>query len=134
VGRSRTAAALLVALLGTTAFLSACSDNNHTSSLCSDVDALKSSTQDLKNVDVVQNGTSALQSALDQVKSDASKLADSAKTEFKPQVDALTSALSSLGTAVKHIGSAGTEPVKQAASSVQQAATNLEHDITSKKC
>jgi gas vesicle protein len=125
---------LLAALLSVSVVLGACSDSNDKSSLCSDVDALKSSTQQLKDVNVVQQGTSALRSALDQVKSDATALADSAKDEFKPQVEALTSALSALGTAVKNIGSAGTEPVQQALSSVQSAATNLQNDVTSKKC
>jgi hypothetical protein len=134
VGRARGAAAVAGALVCATAFLGACSDSNDKSSLCSDVDALKSSTQELKNVDVVQNGTSALQSAYDKVKSDASALADSAKEEFKPQVDALTSALSSLGTAVKNIGTAGVAPVQQASTSVQTAATNLENEVDSKKC
>jgi hypothetical protein len=136
----RTTATLVAFVLCAAIALGACSGDDDestsptTSALCKNVDALKSSVQELKNVDIVQNGVSSLRSALDDVQSDATALADAAKDDFKPQVDALQQALSTFGTAVRNVRDNGLTPVQDAAQAVQTAATNLEDAITSKQC
>jgi hypothetical protein len=90
--------------------------------------------QQLKQVDVVKNGTSSLQTALDNVKQSAAKVHDAAEDEFKPQTDALQSALASLASALKNVPANGLAPVKQAAQSVQTANTELQNAINSKDC
>jgi hypothetical protein len=59
---------------------------------------------------------------------------DAAKSEFKPQTDALQTALSSLASALKNVAANGLAPVQQAAQSVQTANTELQDAIKSKKC
>ncbi|HEY7008175.1 MAG TPA: hypothetical protein VH395_04510 [Jatrophihabitantaceae bacterium] len=110
------------------------SGGNSSSTLCSDVKSLQSATQQLKQVDVVKDGTSSLQTALDNVKQSAAKVHDAAKDEFKPQSDALQSALTSLASALKNIPANGLAPVQQAAQSVQTANTELQDAIKSKDC
>jgi outer membrane murein-binding lipoprotein Lpp len=128
-------AASLVALVSIAIALAACSSSGDKSdSLCSDVNSLQSSVQQLKDVDVVKNGTSALQSALDKVKQSAAKVHDSAKSEFKSQTDALQTAITSLTTALKNVPANGLAPVQQAAQSVKTASTDLQNAIKSKKC
>jgi hypothetical protein len=122
-------------MMSAAALLAACGgDDDDSSSLCNDVDALKSSVQELRDVNVVQNGTSELSSALDKVKSDAQALADSAKQDFGPDVDALQQALSTLETALRNVRDNGITPVQESAQAVQTAAKNLEDAVTSKQC
>jgi len=135
-GSSRLQAAFAAGLVSVLALLAGCgsSSKSSSSSLCNDVDSLQSSVQQLKSVDVAKNGTSSLQSALDKVKSDASAVANSAKKDFKPQVDALQSALQSLSTALENVRTNGVAPVQQAAQSVEAAQTSLQSAVKSKKC
>lgn len=125
---------LLVAVACLVTLAAGCGSDNKSSSLCKNLQALESSVQELKNVDVVKNGTSSLQSALDNVKRDAAATAQDAKDEFKPQVDALQNALTSLATALKNVTTTGVAAVQQAARSVQTAATDLQNAVTAKKC
>jgi phosphoenolpyruvate-protein kinase (PTS system EI component) len=128
----RTSALLVAVALCAGLALSACGDDS--SSLCKDVDSLKSSVKALGEVDVVENGTSELRSALDDVKSDTQALADEAKKDFGPEVDALQQALSTLDTALRNVADNGITPVKEARQAVQSSAKTLEDDITSQKC
>jgi hypothetical protein len=150
VGRTRGAsissrAASFVAVAGAAIMIAAgCSSSGSgggggggstsSSSLCSDVNQLQSSLQDLKQVEVVKNGTSSLQTALNNVKQSATKVGDASKGEFKPQVDALQAALSSLSSALKNIRANGVAPVQQAAKSVQTAGTELESAVRAEDC
>jgi hypothetical protein len=102
--------------------------------LCDDSQALQSSVQDLKDVNVVENGTSSLQTAVTNVKDDAVTLVTAAKDEFTPEVDDLTSALSTLATSIGNIVSDGVQPVKDALSGVEDAATALTDKVDAEKC
>ena len=75
--------------------------------LCSARDALQKSVQDLTNVDVVKNGTSSLQTALDNVKTNLEAVKSAASSDLQPQVKALQDSLSQLQTAVSNVGSGG---------------------------
>ena len=116
--RARLAAVAAMFVLTTTGIAACGGDDDDSASsspsLCDDSQALQSSVQDLKDVNVVENGTSSLQSAVTKVKDDADTLVTAAKDEFKPEVDDLTSALSTLATSIGNIVSDGVQPVKDA--------------------
>ena len=67
---------------------------------CTDADQLKTSVQNLGNVDVVKNGLSSLQTALTSVKTNASSFATDAKSAYPSQTAALSTSLSGLQTAI----------------------------------
>jgi hypothetical protein len=104
------------------------------SSVCSQATALKQSLQDLKNVNVVQNGTSALSDAVATVKSNANALSESTHGQLKPQVDALQASLDQLESAIRNVGSGGLTPVTNALSSVTDAANGLSQGVKNLKC
>ena len=68
---------------------------------CTAADQLKTSVQDLGNVNVVQNGLSSLQTALTSVKTNTTTLANEAQSTFAPQITALQNSLSGLQTAAE---------------------------------
>jgi NAD+--asparagine ADP-ribosyltransferase len=135
----RWTAALAVALLavGTAA---ACGDNGSSSSststtesdqVCKDADQLKSAIGDLADVDLSQNGTSSLDSAISKVKDQADALGKSVGDELKPQVDDLKSSLDTLKTAVGKVGEeGGVQSVLDALKGVVKAAGNLTDKAT----
>lgn len=131
----RLAARCVVALACSFVVVTGCSSSRSSSQkLCDDVASLQSSVQALQDVDIVRNGVSSLQSALDQVKSNASKVVDSAQAEFKPQVDAFESSLTALGDALDDVVANGTAAVQQAAQNVQTTGADLQRAIKSEKC
>ena len=128
------ASALLVTLV-----FAACGgdddDDSTSAQFCSDRQALQTSVDDLKNVDVIESGKSGLTDAVDEVKKNAEALKDSASDEFKPDVDALTSAISELGDAVKNIGSGdGVSGVQSAVADVQSAWDALKAKVDAVDC
>jgi hypothetical protein len=86
-----------VLVVGAGAVLAGCSSDSTSSSpettgppaLCSSTDALQASMTDLGDVQVVENGTAALQEAVASVKSDLQNVVDDATSEFGTQVDGL---------------------------------------------
>ena len=135
----RASRSLLIVLLSAVGALSACSSSSSKASSstttlapCGAATELKSSVEQLKNVDIAQNGTSSLQSAVDNITTDLHSLGASVKAEFKPQVEALQSALTSFVDSVKNVVKNGTAPVHAAAKSVQTAAQSLEDTINTK--
>ena len=126
-------------LLSTVGALSACSSSSSKASSstttlapCGAAAELKSSVEQLKNVDVAKNGTSSLQSAVDNITNDLHSLGTSVKAEFKPQVQALQSALTTFVDSVKNVVTNGTAPVRTAAESVQTAAESLQGTLNAK--
>jgi len=69
--------------------------------ICSSVDALKSSSEDLKKVDVAQNGLADLTDRLTQVQSDLKKVTSDAKKEYATEADSVNASASSLGTSLE---------------------------------
>jgi hypothetical protein len=68
--------------------------------LCASADALQSSVAELRDVQVVENGTEALRQAFADVGDDVDRLADQARDEFSDQVSGVQSAAGDLGTAI----------------------------------
>ena len=67
---------------------------------CTDAANLKTSVQNLGNVDVATNGLSSLQTALSSVQTSAAAFATDAKSAFPSQTAALNTSLSALATAI----------------------------------
>lgn len=78
--------------------LAGCSDQPE---VCDDRAALEESVQTLRDVDISDEGLSALQDQLAQVGEDVDRLAGSAQEEFSPQIDAMEDALTSLRTSLE---------------------------------
>jgi hypothetical protein len=92
-----TGLATLTLLLGAT--LVGCSDDEP--AVCSSVDDLKASVEDVTNIEVTASGAaSELQSGLTTIKSDLADVKSDAESEFSPEVDAVESAFATLTTTV----------------------------------
>jgi hypothetical protein len=74
-------------------------------SVCTARDTLKQSVTALANPALLTGGKAAIQSALDTVKTNLDAVGSSANQVYKPQVDAMKSAINDLETAVSNIGS-----------------------------
>ena len=102
--------------------------------ICSERDALTASIADLKNVDIVKNGVSSLQTALTAVTDNLKGVASAASQELQPEIQALQDSLAQLGTAIKDVGSGGVSGVTQAAQAVVSAAGALTKDLGNVTC
>ena len=65
---------------------------------------LKNNLQSLEDPSLLTEGKSGIQSSLDSVEQDVNNLTDAAKSDYKPQVDAVKSAIEDLKTAVGNMG------------------------------
>ena len=73
--------------------------------LCAQRDALKSSLQDVRNVDIVASGPSGLEAAVTKVRTNLQALRANEKDEYREPAQALDVALEQLDTAVKNVDS-----------------------------
>jgi hypothetical protein len=122
------AAALVLALSGLAA---GCGSSKP--AYCADASQLKTSVQDLGNVNINIHDLSSVNTAVSKVQADASKFASDAKSAYPSQTTALKNSLSSLQTAVKSaMGQPSVTTVAAVASSVSQvktAASNLQNAV-----
>jgi hypothetical protein len=72
--------------------------------VCQARDRLKSSMAALTDPSLLTGGAGAIKSAVTKVQSDLTALANAAKSDYKPQIDALQTALNQLQTAVGKLG------------------------------
>jgi hypothetical protein len=72
--------------------------------VCSARDDLQQAIDDLKDPTLITGGKSGIRRALNEVKKDLDNVQTAAKSDYKPQVDAVKSALDGLETAVSNIG------------------------------
>lgn len=84
----------------------ACSSNGATN-VCDQRAAVERSFQNLSQVNVVTDGTDALRSAVDDVKTQVDELAKVAKDQFGDQIQAMRTALGDLGSAIASLPQAG---------------------------
>ena len=94
---------------------------------CTDAANLKTSVQNLGNVDVAKNGLSSLQTALTSVKTNAASFATDAKSAYPSQIAALNTSLSALQTAIT---SAKGKPPVTAAAAVVPAVTQVKNSAS----
>ena len=129
------ASALLAVALLVCALIAGCTSNNKPA-YCTAADQLKTSTQNLSNVNVAKNGLGSLRTALSSLQSDAKTFASEAKSAFAPQITALQDALSGLSTAIKSVvGQPSAAAIAQIGSSITQvkdSAGNLTNAVSSK--
>jgi hypothetical protein len=102
--------------------------------LCKQRDELKSSIKDLQNVDVIKNGTSALDAAISRVNDNLEQFKSTARGEFDTEIDGFEQSLSKLQSAVGDVGSNGMSPVVQALRDVLQSGSALLTSLDSLKC
>jgi hypothetical protein len=100
-----------------------CSSSTKTSDrVCADVDTLKASVTDLKNVNVVSSGTRGLQDAVNKVQVNAETVRADAASALQPTVDQLQDSLTALRSSIDNVVSGGTAAVKTAAQNARQSA------------
>src|SRR5215469_1961335 len=66
--------------------------------VCSDIENLKASIQDLENVSITQNGLSAISDQITKIKQQLQTLKTDAKGQYDTQINDLTNALNSLSS------------------------------------
>jgi hypothetical protein len=130
---SRATVALALAVA---AVLSGCGGSSKPA-FCSSLNDLKTSVTDLKNVDVIKNGTSSVTAALQKVQSNAKSVVSSAKSDFPTQTQAISSAVTTLETTIGELKSSPTQPSLIAAlpgqvSALANSVKTFESDASSK--
>lgn len=132
---------LATACVMSAAFLAACSSSTTTSdasatasgsaqpAVCKTASDLKSSLLDLKNVNVKENGTSAVSAQLTKIQQELQTLKTDAHGQYAAQLDALSAAVSglsaSLSAAGSHLNSATVTALAASIASVVSAGTSL---------
>jgi ABC-type oligopeptide transport system substrate-binding subunit len=82
------------------ASLAACSEDKP--AVCDSVDSLKSSVDDLKDIDVTESGAlSELQNGLADIDGELAQVKSDAESKFSSQIDAISTAYDALKTAVQ---------------------------------
>jgi len=94
-----------------------------TPAVCTQADALVSSVHQLADIDVIKQGTSSLNTAVQNVQTQVQALSQSASEQFKPQVDALQSAINNLQSVLNNLGSSPN--LVQAAGQIASAVTQV---------
>ncbi len=105
----------------------ACSDDDDdatpTPSVCDEKEALEQSVESLTSLDVVASGTDGLTAAVDQVRTDAQALKETASDTIAPDVDALTAAIDDAQETISGIDSDAT--LNERIDAVQTALTGI---------
>ena len=97
--RSTAMSSIIPVLVVVTVAGAGCSDDGGTSSFCDDRVELQESIQELRDVNVIDDGIEALDTQLETVLSDVDALRASAD-ELEPEVDGLKTSLETLQTSV----------------------------------
>lgn len=122
--------------LAATAAVAGCGSSSKPT-YCTNVANLKSSVKALPNTDVVQNGVSALDTAVSKVATNAQAVVSSAKNDFPNETTALKNSVNTLHTTVKQAvespSASSLAPIPGQISAVVTSAKNLE-SATSSKC
>jgi len=103
------------------------SSSSSTPAYCADASQLKTSVDNLGNVDVAKNGLGSLQTALSSVQTNAKTLATDAKSAFPSQTAALNTAVSGLQAAIT---SAKGQPALTAAATVAPSVTQVKNSAS----
>ena len=110
-------------------FVTACSSTSSKPAVCTDAANLKTSVQDLKNVNVQENGISAVSDQLSKIEQQFNTLKADAKGHYSPQISAMSTALSGLTTSItaakSDVNATTLSAVATSAHSVVTAGNNL---------
>ena len=129
----------MVALVALGVLVAACGDDDDSTSseqttttttapvddVCADRDALQSSVDGLKDVDVAAEGTNGVKAAADDVATSLAALKASAGPELQADVTAVEDALGDLDSAAADIEADGAAPALSAVASVATSAATL---------
>ena len=110
------------------------SDSAPSGDVCADREALRSSVEDLKDVDVQTEGAQGLPAAITSLKGDLVALQGSVDAEVKPQVQDVQDAVDELETAVADIESDGASKALSAVADVASSAATLLDSLESAQC
>ncbi len=99
--------------------------------LCTARADLRTSVQDLQNIDLVKNGTSGVKDALTKVKDNLAAVRSAAGNDLQPQITAFDDALKTLQTAVDGSNVAG---IATGVKDVVQTGTTLLTDLGKLSC
>ena len=102
--------------------------------VCQQADALRSSVDDLKNVDLVAEGTNGATAAITDVKADLTALGDSVSDELAPDVQAVGDAIDQLESAVQNLDSGGAAAALDAVADVASTTSTLITSIDDGAC
>ncbi len=102
--------------------------------MCADREALSSSVDALKDVDVAAEGTNGVTAAVADVKTDLEALRASAGPELQAQVDDVESALDDLDAAAADIDSEGAAAALTAVGNVATSAATLLESVDDGAC
>ena len=113
--------------------MAACGDDDDSSSsttdpaddVCTDSQALSASVDDLKDVDLVAEGTDGASAAITAVKDDLAAFSESAGDEVQPEVQAVEDAIDELETAMDNLDSDPAGTARQAVSDVASSVSAL---------
>ncbi len=95
--------------------------------VCSARTKLADNLKSLEDPSLLTEGKSGIQSAVDGVEKDVNNLADAAKSDYQPQVDAVKTALTDLNTAVGNLGNGSlTESLQEIGSSIQKVGSTTQ--------
>lgn len=140
LGGTRSGARRLVAVAALTASvlqLAACGDDDDAASgpdVCETRDDLQTSVDALMDVDVVEQGSDALEAAVADMTDAADAMAEAAAAELDDEVDDLRTAIDELETAVSTVGdadgpAAAVADVSSAVATVASAVTELDVEL-----
>ena len=107
--------------------------------VCANVEALRTSIDELKAIDVVTVGTAGLQAAVANVRTAGTAVKETAGSEIGPMVDALLASLDGLKTALDGVGEASVAgesaaAIRTAVTEVGTSATALTDAIKAGPC
>jgi 4-hydroxy-L-threonine phosphate dehydrogenase PdxA len=102
--------------------------------LCAQRDALESSLQELRSVNVVTSGTAGIETALTKVRTNVQTLRETARGEYRDQTQALDDALQELDAAVKNVDAGGVTAVVTAAGKVVTSGNALLESLRTLDC
>ena len=101
--------------------------------MCEGVQALEKSVNNLRTVNVSENGLSEFSSGLSQVKNDLDQVTSSAKTEYQPQLASVNAAVDDLSSSISAAKADPTGPtlrtVGVAVTAVGNAVTGLRQAV-----
>jgi hypothetical protein len=134
---NRTRVTLVASVITAAAVLVSACGGSGKPSYCSSLDSLQSSIKAVPSTNVVQNGTSALKSALTKVQDDAKAVVNGAKSDFPNETSALSSSVTALAGSAKTLGSnPSAAAVAQTVSDASAVATAVKNfaSASSSKC
>lgn len=133
----RTGGVAVLALLALVAV--ACGDDDDDDvSVCDQQEKVQQSVTDLANINVLSDGTDALQEGVDNVKTELETLRDVVREDTQDEVDALTQAVTDAGETFANLGEAGgindkIDEIQVALTTIVTSATAL-RDALSQEC